>query len=84
MKFIRYNKINDKKCGKGEKKMNKDLSVLSALGYGLGNVLYDIRTGKYYIISDVNGNAVLKEMGTENRYALTKLLANKERFRKVK
>lgn len=84
MKFIRYNKINDKKIWERRKKMSKDLSVLSALGYGLGNVLYDTRTGKYYVISDVNGNAVLKEMGTENRYALTKLLANKERFRKVK
>ena len=63
--------------------MSKDLTVLSSLGYGLGNVLYDTRTGKYYVISDVNGNVVLKERDTENRYALTMLLANKERFRKV-
>lgn len=66
-----------------EKNMSKDLTVLSSLGYALGNVLYDTRTGKYYVISDVNGNVVLKERGTENRYALTMLLANKERFRKV-
>lgn len=64
--------------------MSKDLTVLKFLGCGLGSVLYDTRTGKYYVISDVNGNVVLKEMGTENRYALTKLLENKERFRKVK
>ena len=63
--------------------MSKDLTVLSALGYWLDDVLYDTRTGKYYVISDVNGNVVLKERGTENRYALTMLLANKERFRKV-
>ena len=83
MKVIRYNKINGKKIWERRKKMSKDLTVLKSLGYGLGNVLYDIRTGKYYIISDVNGNVVLKERGTENRYALTMLLANKERFRKV-
>lgn len=64
--------------------MNKDLSVLKFLGCGLGSVLYDKRTGKYYVISDVNGNAVLKERGTENRYPLTMFLENKERFKKVK
>lgn len=63
--------------------MSKDLTVLGSLGYGLNDVLYDTRTGKYYVISDANGNVVLKERGTENRYALTMLLANKERFRKV-
>lgn len=66
-----------------EKNMSKDLTVLSSLGYWLDDVLYDTRTGKYYVISDVNGNVVLKERGAENRYALTMLLANKERFRKA-
>lgn len=64
--------------------MSKDLTVLKFLSCGLGSVLYDTRTGKYYVISDVNGNVVLKERGTENRYSLTMFLENKERFKKVK
>ena len=30
--------------------MSKDLTVLNSLGYGLDDVLYDTRTGKYYVI----------------------------------
>ena len=63
--------------------MNKDLEVLKSLGYRLGDTVFDTRTGNYYLIADVNGNIVLKGAGTENRYPLTMLMANRDRFRKA-
>lgn len=61
----------------------KDLEVLKNLGLAIGDVLYDTKTGNYLAIADVNGNLVLKGVGTENRYSLSYFLTDRNRFRKA-
>ena len=61
----------------------KDLEVLKSLGLALGDVIYDTKTGNFFAIADVNGNIVLKGVGTENRYSLSYFLADRNRFRKA-
>lgn len=61
----------------------KDLEVLRSLGLSVGDTIYDTRSGNYFLVADVNGNIVLKGVGTENRYSLSYFLADRNRFRKA-